>query len=261
MNQDISDPPEYDIYLPVRCLSCGFMISKFQQKYEELLFKSGVNIDQLSIYSAVYIEMMKIFNIPDDRFCCRRHFLSPICIPYSQKPICSISVGRESLTAETRPKHIFTSRTFDDISNRRNTTKSINTPADATELDPGKDIPQLGIIETTKIETSPVFPVKGSILFPIRSVSQQATPTIRPVLVAGAQPIQKIGFTVPPVSSPRGSSVSQSTPTIRPITPKSSSTSQSTPIFRPIQIVPVQQIAPPPVVITGLSNIVKKTNF
>ena len=130
--------PEFMIFLPIRCFSCGYVLGKYQEVYERLVAE-GTSAE----------EMFKLFNIPIERTCCRTRITSPEVIPYNVKPITSLSVGREDYPQSSMVKRIYTTKTFDDVSNKRNHVISDNLPKESV-IESGNHPSSFGVFEIPK---------------------------------------------------------------------------------------------------------------
>jgi DNA-directed RNA polymerase subunit N (RpoN/RPB10) len=122
------------ILLPVRCYTCQRVLGHFQDEYERFILEKNLTFN----------EIMMRFGI--NRECCKANMLSPPILPYDTRPTIAISSDRFTINPENRPKHIFTTKTFSDVSQKKNT---FIEKEDYMELEKSEVAPVAAIVETS----------------------------------------------------------------------------------------------------------------
>jgi DNA-directed RNA polymerase subunit N (RpoN/RPB10) len=285
---------EVDILLPVRCITCGFVLGQYQEKYEYLVSIGSlsmeniikmINPEGLNDSDILYEKELRstFFKIDKTRDCCLTNLLSPIVLPRAEKPIypnpskreemmVSKSVGRETPGYE-RPITRFYTKSFSDVSNKRKLPKReemglVDFP-DEDKMDIDKPTVEIshGIATLSRDVPTPIFPT-----FPTVSTIP-AVPTVSMVPTtptAFEVPTIPTVHTVPTTSSkiflPGGFTSIKSVPTFTGI--KQTSSGSSVPIMRTppplstLRSIPLSgssvPIIPKSTVQVNLSGLIKK---
>ena len=204
--------PEFESYLPIRC-RCGKVLGKYQELYEKLSAQ-GTSVE----------EMYRIFKL--ENVCCKMRIESPDIFPYNVKPITSMSYGRESSSATVG--RIFTTKTFDDVSNKKNRAATDTVAPDeshssASEIDTSGQQSSYGVFEVPK---------------PQVTITQQESKPSRTVMTVG-----------------------KSTPIVRANIPTPLKIQQISTIGRQPQPIPLRQITPinPRSIITPMQQLTLQT--
>lgn len=231
---------EFIILLPVRCYTCGFVLGKFQEKYEYLVETGTLSMENIiKMFNPEYkgslsdteIEYEKdirsiFFKIDRTRDCCLTNLLSPIVLPDTRKPvypdpsnrermITSMSIDRETPGYE-RPVTRFYTKTFSDVSNKRKLPKReemgiIDFPDKDDEDKMDVDKPTVDITQgIATISSSIPISIPSSPPKPVVPVSKIGPPTKIIPAYSGIKQLSSSTLTMrspPPLGSIRSTSV------------------------------------------------------